>query len=231
MLDKLAGSMEAEAASRLEGLIGRMMGVLAAKVVTDGAGRPVEIHVLTNLDRSAKQVARDVQSCAASACGLQIDHRIISVAQVRDDLMADQCLRLGIKGFGINMDQNEITIKVSLTHDGKVFEGSASGTPKAQWKYATASLACVNCLHKFLGNDFVFSVIDVQKTKLAGMDAFNVVLNHIYDGRQTLLTGVALVTDDDYMAVIKATLHCVNRVLDKAYKNSTAISAEAGQDL
>jgi hypothetical protein len=63
------------------------------------------------------------------------------------------------------------------------------------------------------------------------MDAFNVVLNHIYDGRQTLLTGVALVQDDDYMAVVKATLHSVNRVLEKAWRNGRQTDQEANADL
>jgi len=232
MVERLMGiGLDEKMAAKLEGLIGRMAGVIAAKVITDSSSRPVEIHVLTNLQRTPKQVARDVQSCAASACGVQVDHRIISVAQVSDDAVGAPGVRLKIKGLSLTLDENTVTIKVGLTYKGSLFEGSSSVMSKAQGKYAAASLACVNCLHKFLGVDYVFSVVDVQKTKIAGMDAFNVVLNHIYDGRQTLLTGVALVQDDDYMAVIKATLHSVNRVLDKAWRNGRQVDQEANADL
>lgn len=221
MVERLADtSLDREGAKRLEELIGRMTGVISAKVITDGIGRPLEIHVLTNMDRSAKQVARDVQSCAVSTLGIQVDHRIISIAQVNDDSLGKASLRLKIKGFEVKVDENSVTVTVSLSHKGNVYEGTATGMSKAQGRHATAALACVNCLHKFLGTEFAFSVVDVQKAKMAGLDAFTVVLSHIYDGRQTMLTGACIVQDDDYMAVIKATLQCVNRVLDKAWRDA-----------
>lgn len=218
MAEMLVGSgLDKETVAKLESLISRMSGVIAAKVVTDSSGRPVEVHVLTNLERSPKQVARDVQSCAASACGLQLDYRIISVAQVSDDTLVSSAIRLKIKGFGVEMEENSVVVRVSLANKAGVYEGTATGMSKAQGKYATASLACINSLHKFLGADYIFSVVDVQKTKIAGMDAFNVALNHVYDERQAILTGVSLVQDDEYLAVIKATLHAANRVLEKAW--------------
>lgn len=220
MAEMLVGSgLDKETIARLESLITRMSGVIAAKVVTDGLGRPIEVHVLTNLERSPKQVARDVQSCAASACGIQLDYRIISVAQVSDDTLVSSAIRLRIKGFGVSMEDNSVTVKVLLANKGEVYEGMATGISKSQGKYTTAATACVNSLHKFLGVDFVFSVVDVQKTRIAGTDAFNVALNHVYDERQSLLTGVALVQDDEYLAVIKATLHSANRVLEKAWQS------------
>lgn len=43
---------------------------------------PTEIHIVATPTRSPKQVMRDVRSLAAAAHGLEIDHRIVSVAQV-----------------------------------------------------------------------------------------------------------------------------------------------------
>ncbi|HNZ09001.1 MAG TPA: hypothetical protein PLI10_05930 [Bacillota bacterium] len=232
MADMLMGSgLDKETVVKLESLINRMGGVLAAKVVTDGSGRPIEVHVLTNLERSPKQVARDVQSCAASACGVQLDYRIISVAQVSDDTLVSTSIRLKIKGFGVAMEDNSIIVRVSLANKGDVFEGTATGVSKSQGKYTTASLACVNSLHKFLGADYVFSVVDVQKTRIAGLDAFNVALNNVYDDRQAILTGVALVQDDEYLAVIKATLHAANRVLEKIWRCRQQGSKDIETDL
>jgi len=232
MADMLMGSgLDKETVVKLESLINRMGGVLAAKVVTDGSGRPIEVHVLTNLERSPKQVARDVQSCAASACGVQLDYRIISVAQVSDDTLVSSSIRLRIKGFGVAMEDNSVMVRVSLANKGDVFEGTATGVSKAQGKYTAASLACVNSLHKFLGADYIFSVVDVQKTRIAGLDAFNVALKNVYDDRQAILTGVALVQEDEYLAVIKATLHAANRVLEKIWRGRQQGAKDIETDL
>ncbi|HPU96274.1 MAG TPA: hypothetical protein PK488_05350, partial [Bacillota bacterium] len=78
---------------------------------------------------------------------------------------------------------------------------------------------------------YIFSVVDVQKTRIAGLDAFNVALNNVYDDRQAILTGVALVQEDEYLAVIKATLHAANRVLEKIWRGRQQGAKDIETDL
>jgi hypothetical protein len=60
----------------------RLPDVVAARIVTGDAGRPVEVHVLAQPGKHAKQVVRDVQSVALASFGLELDRRIVSVVQL-----------------------------------------------------------------------------------------------------------------------------------------------------
>src|SRR5439155_4460765 len=66
----------------LEDELCRLTGVLAVGVVGDRAGRPVEIHVLSDHAKPAKQIVRDVRAVARTVFGLELDHRVVSVAQL-----------------------------------------------------------------------------------------------------------------------------------------------------
>ena len=52
------------------------------RVVGDRIGRPIEVHVLADNSKPAKQTVRDVRSVAQTMFGLELDHRIVSVAQL-----------------------------------------------------------------------------------------------------------------------------------------------------
>ena len=65
----------------LEEELCRLGGVLAVRVVGDRVGRPIEVHVLADNSKPAKQTVRDVRSVAQTVFGLELDHRIVSVAQ------------------------------------------------------------------------------------------------------------------------------------------------------
>jgi hypothetical protein len=65
----------------LEEELCRLGGVLAVRVVGDRVGRPIEVHVLADNSKPAKQTVRDVRSVAQTMFGLELDHRIVSVAQ------------------------------------------------------------------------------------------------------------------------------------------------------
>jgi hypothetical protein len=65
----------------LEDELCRLSGVLAVRVVGDRAGRPVEVHVLADRTKPAKQTVRDVRALAQTVFGIELDHRIVSVAQ------------------------------------------------------------------------------------------------------------------------------------------------------
>ena len=66
-----------------ERLLASLAGVLSAHVVTDAIGRIVEIHILSAAEVHPKQVVRNVESALSAGLGIEIDRRIVSVAQVR----------------------------------------------------------------------------------------------------------------------------------------------------
>ncbi|MBV8982591.1 MAG: hypothetical protein JO086_16960 [Acidimicrobiia bacterium] len=76
------GAVEDPELAHIEKELCRLPEVNAARIVADDIGRPRELHILANADKSPKQIARDVQSVAMASFGMEIDHRIISVVQL-----------------------------------------------------------------------------------------------------------------------------------------------------
>ena len=66
-----------------ERLLASLAGVVSAHVVTDAAGRIVEIHILSAAELHPKQVVRNVESALSAGLGIEIDRRVVSVAQIR----------------------------------------------------------------------------------------------------------------------------------------------------
>lgn len=72
-----------------EQLIGALTGVVSAHVVTSPGGEIVEIHVLAKPTLHPKQVVRNVESALSAALGIQVDRRVVSVAQIRTEAEAE----------------------------------------------------------------------------------------------------------------------------------------------
>lgn len=66
-----------------ERLLASLAGVVSAHVVTDARGRILEIHVLSAAGIHPKQVVRNVESALSAGLGIEIDRRVVSVAQIR----------------------------------------------------------------------------------------------------------------------------------------------------
>ena len=82
-------------------LICRLEGVQAAQVVFAENGMPCEIHVLAGPEKSSKSLVRDIQSALTAQFGVQVDHRIISVAQLSEGLAPRGDFRLAHTGLEI----------------------------------------------------------------------------------------------------------------------------------
>lgn len=67
-------------------LLSSLAGVVSAHVVADAKGEIVEIHILSAADLHPKQMVRNVESALSAGLGLEIDRRIVSVAQIRTDV-------------------------------------------------------------------------------------------------------------------------------------------------
>jgi hypothetical protein len=74
------------AAEDAERLLRSLAGVISAHVVADATGDLVEIHILSGADLHPKQMVRNVESALSAGLGVQIDRRIVSVAQIQADI-------------------------------------------------------------------------------------------------------------------------------------------------
>ena len=86
--DELSSEEDRDPTSELRELedeLCRLGGVHAVRVVGDRSGRPIEVHVLADPSKPAKQTVRDVRAVAQTMFGIELDHRIVSVAQLEHE--------------------------------------------------------------------------------------------------------------------------------------------------
>lgn len=62
-------------------LIDKLAGIIKSHIVINDE-EITEIHVLSDTSRSPKQLARDIQSALMVRFGVNVDHKLISIAQI-----------------------------------------------------------------------------------------------------------------------------------------------------
>lgn len=199
----------------IQKLIEKLDGVLAVKIVPDDNGELQEIHILADHSRAAKQLSRDIESALAAGLDLHIEHRIISIAQIGDDLPRPAS-RIRVESVEIFNGVDGFSAKVTLNHDDRKSTGTANGYSSSVSRYGTVARACLDALRPCL-REGAFSVSDVVKLRIANSDEINVAVSFFIKDAERLLTGTALVRDDEYYAIVRATLSAVNRVLPMVF--------------
>jgi len=215
--------------SDIERLICGIGGVSASKVVTDDEGRIVEVHVLADMSRSPKQIVRDIQSSTMAAFGVPVDYKIISIAQVQRDLESSVAVpsptpapvraapRLLLVATASRAERSSVEFSVTLSFDGQPLEGVARGASSERGRRTTAAAACLEAVQAYLGAEGLLQVLEVQKVRIAGLDAIDAAVAFQDGDRELVLLGSAAVRpgvgDED--AVVRAVLDALNRLLGR----------------
>jgi hypothetical protein len=215
-------------AAKCEDLICRIQGVYSAKVkLDDEDGDVIECHVLADKSRNVKQLVRDVQSALMAKFDLDIDYKLISVAQIDnlDDILSIQpdtapgvsedseTKRVQLKSFLMGYEGSGIKATVSLQLEGQTFLGEATGSGSLSTRGRILAQAVVNAAVLCYNSKHSISVMDVQRFAVNGQNASAVVLFCASRGREDILLGAALIKEDENLSVVKATLDALNRRL------------------
>ena len=191
-------------------LICRLEGVQAAQVVFAENGMPCEIHVLAGPEKSSKSLVRDIQSALTAQFGVQVDHRIISVAQLSEGLAPRGDFRLAHTGLEIKSAGGRVSASVTLARgcDTYTGHGESANTPFARRRCVSeAALAAVNRA----AGETCFELASVDAGTLAGQ---GIVVTQVYslrDGQRLL--GSAFLNEDPDNAAVHSVLSAVNRRL------------------
>ena len=191
-------------------LICRLAGVQAAQVVFAENGMPCEIHVLAGPEKSSKSLVRDIQSALTAQFGVQVDHRIISVAQLSEGLVPRGDFRLAHTGLEIKSAGGRVSASVTLARgcDTYTGHGESANTPFARRRCVSeAALAAVNRA----AGETCFELASVDAVTLAGQ---GIVVTQVYslrDGQRLL--GSAFLNEDPDNAAVHSVLSAVNRRL------------------
>lgn len=211
----------------MEQLICQLPSVLKCAVSVNDWGAVEEIHVLSGLDRTPKQIVRDVESALLAEWNLRIDHKRISVAQITTDDTA------GNSGPGLapRLRVIEYHLEADALNHGAysrvVFgwgEEEASRV-KGEWRgrclpnqYSEAlAWAAVEAINRLPGLESPIVMNELRSITLANRPVVMVALTQ-YDRRRrpVLLVGTAEAHMDSQGASVRAVLDAVNRRVGKA---------------
>jgi hypothetical protein len=225
--DKVFPQEEVEKA--IEGL----KDVRSARIVTDDDGVILEIHVVSDTDRSAKLVARDVESVMVTKLGIQVDHRKISVAKVDDEqedyeephahaelvstpsgaFLAVEDSRVEFVGVSLAQSNLVAEARVELRRNGIPTVAEAAGADSTDSVARIVAEATIEAVQHYFANGGLFTVTAVEQTTLGGKPIIAVGVAHVHERREQTLIGACPIGGDVPRAVALATLDAVNRFL------------------
>jgi hypothetical protein len=207
----------------LEDELGRLTGILGVRVVGDRVGRPVEVHVLADHSKPAKQTVRDVRAVAQTVFGIELDHRIVSVAQLETDEhnepvgielpRAEQRARVGsinVETVGVRAEVRVVLLDGDREITGYA-EGSVASLVRAQL-VATAALDAVRQLEP--AADAVH-VATAEVARVGPSRVAVVTVVYVDPPVELVVSGSAVVRRDRDEAVVRALLDATNRRLSR----------------
>lgn len=226
---------------RAEDLLGSLKGVVSVRVVARPGGDIEEIHLLTTTDVSPKQTVRNVESALKAQFHLEVDHRVISVAQSTEavveaesptelprPVLLEQATpsadagRILFLGHQVETERaRRVRVAVSIEWAGVEYTGEAVGTDLARSRQETVAKATLDAVEQAMAGEGEEEASLSQGVTLAldgvkMVEAFDrsyvlVGVNAIHKREVAGLSGASVVEDTAERAVILATLQAIDR--------------------
>jgi hypothetical protein len=213
---------------KIESLLLTLPEIRAAKVACDSEGTITEIHLVAPDSVNPKATVRNVESLLKATLGIDVDHRVISVAQVRMDNGGGRqpawaetqraARRPARVRFLEVVFTNEAPFKtraeVFLEWGGETFSGMAVDTSTARSRPRLAARAASDALESFLERNIGLSLEHFQILDTpVGQIALACLRNLGREGRQRTLVGSALIEEDPNQGAVLAVLDALNRLM------------------
>jgi len=203
-----------------------LAGVISVSVILDPEGTEIdEIHIVSTCERSPKQLVRDVETLILGNHGVRIDHKKISIAQVRDvdldaivetDESRDERTRPSRIRF-VSTKSNSYGLRwevaVELERGGIPSAATVNGAGSRKNKARLVAQATAEALNNYLGEKQAVAVDEVQINEGIGYRTAVVILTLLGDRAEKVLVGSSIMDEDMPKAVVHATLDAVNRAL------------------
>jgi hypothetical protein len=207
----------------------RLPDLSAARIVSDSAGRPLEVHVLALPGKRPKQLVRDVQSVAMASFGLELDHRIISVVQLGGDEVAQpdeqeegpdhavEQFRPRIVAINIEVAGLRAHVRVTLAYDSDERAGTAEGTIAAASRPRLLGAATLDAIQQLVPAAECLDLDSAQILRVGPHDVAIVALVVVAPPHEEIVSGSAIVhqNQDPSDAVVRAVLNATNRKLSR----------------
>lgn len=194
----------------MEYFLNSIKSVVSSKVISDSNNEICEIHVLADNSRHSKQIARDIRTALLSKFNVDVDYKIISVAQIDRNISFNSDFRLLYEGYTNETTSDRIKIKTKLSWDNKDYFGEAEGIKSDKQSLVVAAKSTLDAIRQAIDFD-CFIVEDIQYARITGEDALLVAITHVNSGKENILVGASIVENNKIDAAIKATLNAINR--------------------
>lgn len=199
--------------NEIEELIEKIDAIISCRLVVNEKGDMIELHVLSNDSRAPKQIIRDIQSAVMARYEIKIDHKIISVAQIFEEMRKHPILRLIINSVDYQITDMIAKVKVVLKFDDKEYIGQCEGVHTARESIRILGNATLNAIKEFLPGREHFILEDIKEVAIANDKLVLVAITMINRGYESLFVGKSIVNNDMNKAVVRATLDSLNRYL------------------
>ncbi|RBP70052.1 hypothetical protein DES36_101104 [Alkalibaculum bacchi] len=203
--------MESTDIQNVEESIGKVIGVMCSRIVVNESHIITEIHILSDNQRSVKQIIRDVESLLMAKYNIKVDHKIISIAQIYEKGETPQSQRLQIGSVEYGSYNMQAKAKVTLECDGKTYEGKSEGIRSTSQINRLIAEATLDAIEIFLNYKVKFILEEIKLVSIAGREVVLLALYEMYEQREKLFVGKCIVESDINTAIIKAVLNSINR--------------------
>lgn len=215
----------------VERQLARMEGVTAARVVP-GSQRPIdELHLVATNERSPKQLSRDVQSLLIAQFGIEVDHRVVSVVQLADELVEDaggeprtvpgrrrQPLLQSVTTSDASVS---FEATVVLEFDSEEHRGSSRGPSSLESRLTVVARATLDAVEPLLPDGYAVDLlwVDIASVSMNNRTVIST-LNAQTARQEQLLSGSAVVSRDVGTAAARSVLDALNRVVDRERRST-----------
>jgi hypothetical protein len=203
----------------LEDELSRLSGVLAVRVVGDRTGRPVEVHVLADQAKPAKQTVRDVRAVAQTMFGIEIDHRIVSVAQLDAgaETAAEPAVvaspRTRVARVLFEAEGVRAQVRVVLVDGDDEHSGYAEGSVAAVARPLLVATATLDAIRQGDAAAESVHVVSADITRVGKTRVAVVTVVYVEPPIELFVSGSAIVRQDRDDAIARAMLDATNRRL------------------
>ena len=201
----------------LERAISRIRGVLSSRVVLDTTGTEIEeLHVLAHTGRNAKQVVRDIVSLLQAQYNLDVDHRVISVAQVEAPVepadFPSHEPRLQVDSILVENRQKNLRVRVQLQRGEALYQGEVEGSSQGSSAIRLGAEAAIRAVQEFMEGLCRITLEDVLDVEMGDvLVVITGVLLSVRGRAPEFLVGSAIVHSDPVEAAVRSVLDALNR--------------------
>lgn len=214
----------------LEEELCRLGGVLAVRVVGDRSGRPTEVHVLSDNTKPAKQTVRDVRAVAQTVFGLELDHRIVSVAQFDASETEEAQPSAGpradtrVRVVGVRFDTAGVraTANVLLADGDREQAGSTEGASAAMGRPHLVAAAALDALRQLEPTAEAVHLVAADVARVGKNRIALVTVVWVEPPLELPVSGSAMVRHDRDDAVARALLDATNRRISRLESGRSA---------